>query len=114
MKIYFNQVVSAISVLTPYLKKITEEKIIPWTKKQYYKFVNKSVSKMLKKLTELGEKALTTEDEVKKERHKIGFKLGYEFVCSLETVVISAKQTLKEINFMLNGEDLIGEDEIPF
>lgn len=118
MRIYFNQVVTAIQIITPYVKKITEEKIIPWAKKQYYKNVNRTVSKMLKKLAELGEKTLACEDKAKRERHKIGFALGYEFVCSLEILIREAKQALSDINAQLvlpvPDTELLADDEIPF
>lgn len=121
MKIYLEQVITTVQILTPYVKKIAEEKIIPWAKKQYYKAVNRTVVRMLKKLAELGEKTLVCEDKAKKAQHKIGFKLGYEFVCTLEILVNEAKQTLSEINNKLDYEypqipqgDLIDEDEIPF
>lgn len=118
MRIYFNQVITALQIITPYVKKIMEEKIIPWAKKQYYKNVNRTVSKMLKKLAELGEKALVCEDYEKKMRHKIGFALGYQFVIGLEKLVTEAKQALMNINVQLGNEvpnpELLGEDEIPF
>ncbi|MCR5260652.1 MAG: hypothetical protein K6C94_02320 [Candidatus Gastranaerophilales bacterium] len=114
MRIYFNHIITAIQIIAPYLRKITEETIIPWAKKQYYKNVNRTVSKMLKKLAELGEKALVCEDEAKKERHKLGFKLGYEFVLGLERLVTEAKNALAEINTKLGNAELLGEDEIPF
>lgn len=95
---YVNQIITAIRIMTPYLKKITEEKIIPFLKKKYYENVNKTVSKMLLRLAELGEKAINCEDTDKKARHKIGFKLGYEFVCTLEILVTKAKKTLQVIN----------------
>lgn len=102
MKIYLEQVITTVQILTPYVKKIAEEKIIPWAKKQYYKAVSKTVSRMLKKLAELGEKTIICTDEAKKERHKVGFKLGYEFVCTLEILVKEAKQTLGQINNNFN------------
>ena len=97
-QIYVNQIMTALKILTPYLKKITEEKIIPFLKKKYYENVNKTVSKMLTRLAELGEKAITCEDKEKKAKHKIGFQLGYEFVCTLEILVTEAKKTLTLIN----------------
>ena len=97
-QIYVNQIITAIRIMTPYLKKITEEKIIPFLKKKYYENVNKTVAKMLTRLAELGEKAIVCEDKEKKTRHKIGFKLGYEFVCTLEILVTKAKKTLLVIN----------------
>lgn len=102
MKIYLEQVITTVQILTPYVKKIVEEKIIPWAKKQYYAAVNKTVVRMLKKLAELGEKTIICEDKAKKERHKVGFKLGYEFVCTLEILVKEAKQTLSQINDKLD------------
>ena len=69
---------------------------------------------MLKKLAELGEKALVCEDEAKKERHKLGFKLGYEFVNGLEMLVTEAKKALAEINEKLGNTVVFGDDEIPF
>ncbi|MBQ2644050.1 hypothetical protein IJG14_00575 [bacterium] len=114
MRIYFNHIITLVQIITPYLKKITEEKIIPWSKKQYYKNVNKTVAKMIKKLAELGEKALICDDEAKKERHKLGFKLGYEFVNGLEMLVTEAKKALAEINEKLGNTELLDEDEIPF
>ena len=114
MKIYLNQVVASLQILKPILQKIIEEKIIPWAKKQYYKNVNKTVAKMLKKLAELGEKALVCEDVAKKESHKLGFKCGYEFVCGLEVLVTEAKTALAEINEKLENTYVVGDDEIPF
>ena len=104
-QIYVNQILTAVRILTPYLKKIAEEKIIPFLKKRYYENVNKAVAKMLLRLAELGEKAINCEDTEKKARHKIGFKLGYEFVCTLEVLVNEAKKTLSVINDRLeDGE----------
>lgn len=121
MKIYLEQIITTVQILSPYVKKIAEEKIIPWAKKQYYKAVNRTVVRMLKKLAELGEKTISCTDAEKKARHIVGFKLGYEFVCTLEILITGAKQTLSQINNNLDlgypqipQNNLIGEDEIPF
>lgn len=108
------QITTAITILTPYVKEIIQEKIIPWAKKQYYKKLEKTMNKCFLKLTELGEKILTCTDAAKKTKHIVGFKLGYEFVKSLKIVVVKAEEVLTEINTKIFGEDLIGDDEIPF
>lgn len=101
--------------VTPYLKEIAENTIIPWVKKNYYKRAEASIKKMVVKLAELGEKTITCEDEKKKARHTVGFKLGYAFICAVEPVLAEAKNVLAEINTKITEPDSeIEEDEIPF
>lgn len=116
------QIVQAIAFVTPYVKQIAEEKIIPWFKKKYYERTEAAIAKMLKKLAELGVKTINCTDKNKKARHIVGFKLGYAFVCALEPLVVQAKDALSEINSKISAQELIagysnnliGEDEIPF
>lgn len=100
--------------VTPYLKEIVENTIIPWVKKNYYKRVEASTKKMVIKLGELGEKTINCTDEKKKARHIVGFRLGYAFVCTMVTIFAEAEKVLGEVNAKINGEDFIGEEEIPF
>ena len=111
---YKKKLMTLLVTIAPYVKEIFAEKIIPLGKKLYYKRAEVATKKMVLKLGELGEKILTCKDEKKRARHIIGFKLGYAFVCAVEPILTEAKNVLGEINAKINGEELIGDEEVPF
>lgn len=111
---YKKKLMALLVTISPYIKEIVQNTIIPWCKKMYYKRTEASIKKMVLKLAELGEKTLTCTDKKKKARHIIGFKLGYVFVCAIEPILAEAKNVLGEINAKINGEELIGDEEVPF
>ncbi len=88
-------IVKILELALPYLKDLIESKVVPVLKRKAYERLNDFASDSIEDLTELYEKILNTEDEMKKKAHLEGFKLGVEAIGAIGSKLVEASEVLK-------------------
>lgn len=91
-----NEILANLLIIAiPFIKKLIESKVVPIIKRKAYERLDDFSNDRIEDLTELLAKIKNSDDDVKKEAHLEGFKLGVDTLGAIGEKLVKASSTLK-------------------